>query len=76
MKTAQFKFQTNRNSDVVLRQTYLVVKLKFVDGRGYGTYNNAELKKQHKEESKADDETTAAEEKQKLPLVTHLNNIL
>jgi len=53
----------------------LALKLKFVKGRGYETYNSKEVKKEHKEEAKADEEETA-EEEAPVPLVTHVNNIL
>ena len=38
-------FQTDQKCSVDLRQTYLVLKLKFVRGRGYETYNSKEVKK-------------------------------
>ena len=41
----EFKFQTDRNYYVDLRQTYLALKLKLVRGRGYETYNTKEVKK-------------------------------
>ena len=41
----EFEFQTDRNFYVDLRQTYLALKLKFVKGPGYGTYNSKEVKK-------------------------------
>ena len=56
-----------------LRQTYLALKLKLVKGRGYETYNTKEVKKEHKEEAKAEEKT--AEEEPVSP-VTHVNNIL
>ena len=40
-----FKFQTDRNYNVDLRQTYLALKLKLVRGRGYGTHNTKKVKK-------------------------------
>ena len=51
------------------------MKLNLVKVCGYETYNTKEVKKEHKEEAKADVET---EEEQDVPvlLVTHLNNIL
>ena len=58
-----------------MRQTSLGLKLKFVRGRGYETYNTKEVKKEHKEEAKAEEEETA-EEDAPVPLVTHVNNIL
>ena len=53
----------------------MALKLKLVRGRGYETYNTKELKKEHKEEAKAEEEETA-EEDAPVPLVTHVNNIL
>ena len=34
----EFEFQTDRNHYVDLRQSFLALKLKFVKGRGYDTY--------------------------------------
>ena len=70
-----FEIQTDLNYYVDSRQTYLALKLKFVKGRGYETYNTKEVKKQHKEEPKADVETEE-EQEAPVPLVTHVNNIL
>ena len=39
------KFQTDRNSYVDLRQSFLALKLKFVKGRGYDTYESEEKKR-------------------------------
>ena len=50
------------------------MKLKLVRGRGYETYNTKEVKKEHKEEAKADEEETV-EEEAPVPLVFHVNNI-
>ena len=72
----EFEFQTDRNYYVDLRQTYLALKLELVKGRGYETYNIKEVKKEHKEETKAEEEETAEDEKATVPLVTHVNNIL
>ena len=60
------------------RGTWLL-KLKFVKGRCYESYNTKEVKKEHKAEAKSKEETTvAAEEEQEalVLLVTHLSNIL
>ena len=57
-----------------MRQTYLALKLKLVRGRGYETYNTREVKKEHKEEAKAEEET--AEEDAPVPLITDVSNIL
>ena len=71
----EFEFQTDRNYYVDLRQTYLALKRKHLRGRGYETYNTKEVKKEHKEEAKVEEEVTVAEEAP-VPLVTHVNNIL
>ena len=71
----QFEFQTDGNHCVDLRQTYLALKLKLVRGRGYQIYNTKEVKKEHKEEAKAEQGETA-EEDAPVPLVTPVNNIL
>ena len=71
----QFEFQMAPNYYVDLRQTYFA--LKFVKSRGHQTYNTEEVKKEHKEEAKADEETAAEEEQEApVPLVTHVNDIL
>ena len=71
----EFEFQTDRNYYVDLRQTYLTLKLKLVRGRGYETYNSKEVKKEHKEDAKAEEEKTTGED-DPVPLVAHVNNIL
>ena len=55
----EFEVRTGRNKYVNLKQTYLALKLKLVRGRGYETYNTKEVKKEHKEEAKAEEEETA-----------------
>ena len=71
----EFEFETDRICYVDLRQTYLALKLKLVRGRGYETYDTKEVKKEHKEEAKAEEEETV-EEEAKVPLVNHVNNTL
>ena len=71
----EFEFQTDRNFYNDLIQTYLGLKLKLVTGRGYETYNTKEVKKEHKEEAKAEEEETA-DDAAPFPLVTPVNNIL
>ena len=71
----EFELQTDRNYYVDLRQTYLPLKLNFIRGRGYETYNTKEVKKEHIEEANAEEEETA-EGEAPVPLVTHVNNIL
>ena len=55
----EFEFQTDRNCYVALRQTYLALKLKLARGCDYETYNTKEVKKEHKEKAKAEEEETA-----------------
>ena len=71
----EFEFQADRNYYVDLRQTYFALNLKLVRGRGYEFYNTKEVKKEHKEEAKAEDDETA-ESEAPVPLVTHVNIIL
>ena len=68
-----FEFQMDWNYYVNLRQTYLALKLKLVRGQGYETYNTKKTIKEHKEETKVEEEETA--EEAPVPLVTHVNNI-
>ena len=72
----EFEFSTGRNYYVDLRQTYLALKLKLLRGRGYEIYITKEVKKEHKEEAKAEEEETAEDDEAPVPLVTHVNNIL
>ena len=53
----------------------MVLKQKLVRGRGYETYNTKEVKKEHREAAKAEEEETA-EDEAPVPLVTHVNSIL
>ena len=71
----EFYFQLDGNYYVDLRQTYLALKLKLFRGRVYETYNTKKVKREHKEEAKAEYEETA-EEYATVPLVTHVNNNL
>ena len=56
-----------------MRQTYSALKLKLVRGCGYETYNTKEVKKEPKEDPKAEEEETAEEAP---VLIFHLKNIL
>ena len=58
----EFEFQTDRNYYVDLRQSFLALKLKFVKGRGYDTYESKEKKKEHKDKSVVFTETGDDEE--------------
>ena len=58
---------------------YLALRLKIVNSRGYGTYNTAQFKKDHKKEAEADEKTLAATEEEQeapVPLLIHVINIL
>ena len=44
----EFEFQTDRNYYVDLRQSFLALKLKLVEGRGYDTYESKKKKKEQK----------------------------
>ena len=70
----EFEFRRDRNYYVHLRQTYLASKLKLVRGRSYEIYNTKEVKKEHKEEGKTEEEETAA--KATVPLFNHVINSL
>ena len=72
-----FEFQTDRNYYVRLRQSFLALKLKFVKGHGYDTYESKEKKKEHKDESFVSTETgTDDEEEEEVARVTYVNNIM
>ena len=72
-----FEFQTDRNYYVDLRQSFLALKLKFVKGRGYDTYESKE-KKEHKDESVVFTErgTDDSDEEEDVARVTYVNNIM
>ena len=58
----EFEFQTDRNFYVDLRQSFLALKLKFVKGRGYDTYESKKKKKEHKDGSVVFTETGAGDD--------------
>ena len=70
-----FQFQTDRNFYVDLRQSFLALKLKFVKGRGYDTYESKEKKREYKDESVVFTETGDDEEQEEVARVTYVNNI-
>ena len=73
----EFVFQADRNYYVDLRQSFLALKLKFVTGRGYDTYESKEKKREHKDESVVFTETSDdKEEQEEVVRVTYVNNIL
>ena len=54
----------------------MALKLKFVKGRGYDTYESKEKKKEHKDESFVFTETGDDSEQQEVARVTYVNNIM
>ena len=73
----EFEFQTDRNYYVDLRQSFLALKLKFVKGRGYDTYESKEKKKEHKDESVVFTETgDDSDQEEEVARVTYVNNIM
>ena len=72
----ELEFQTERNYYVVLRQSLLAFKLKFVKGLGYDTYESKEKKKEHKDDSVVFTETSDDEKEEELARVTYVNNIM
>ena len=74
----EFEFQTDRNYYFDLRQSFLALKLKYVKGRGYDTYESEEKKKEHKDESVVFTETGTddEEEQEEVARVTYVNNIM
>ena len=73
----EFEFQTDRNYYVDLRQSFLALKLKFVRGRGYDTYESKEKKKEHKDESVVFTETgDDSDQEEVVARVTYVNNIM
>ena len=46
----EFEIQTDQNYYADLRQTYLALKLKLLNGRGYDTYISKEVKKKSTKE--------------------------
>ena len=71
----EFEFQTDRIFYFDLRQSFLALKLKFVKGRGYDTYESKEKKKEHKDESVVFTETSDDDsEEEEVTRVTYVNN--
>ena len=71
-----FNLKMDRNFYVNLRQTYLVLKLKFVNGRGYESHKTKKnTKKEPKKVAKVDVEMEEEQEVLVI-LVTHVNNVL
>ena len=71
----EFEIQTDWNYYVDLRLSSLPLKLKFVKGRGYDTYESKEKKKEHKDKSVVFTETVDYQ-KEEVARVTYVNNIL
>ena len=60
----KIEFQTDRNYNVDLGQYFLALKLKFVKGRGYDTYESREKKKEQNDESVVFTETGTDDEEE------------
>ena len=54
----------------------MALKLNFVKGRGYDTYESKEKKREHKDESGVFTETGTDEEQEEVARFTYLNNIM
>ena len=78
MKTASsLNFKRIGTITLIWDSIFLALKLKFVKGRGYDTYESKEKKKEHKGESVVFTETgTIDEEEEEVARVTYVNNIL
>ena len=73
----EFEFQTDRNYYVDWRQSFLALKLKFVKGRGYDTYESKEKKKNNKDESVVFTERGEdSDQEEDVARVTYVNNIV
>ena len=72
----EFEFETDRNYYVDLRQSFLALKLKFVKGRGYDTYESKEKKKEHKDESVVITEIGTDDSEEEVARNTYVNNIM
>ena len=59
-----------------MRQSFLALKFKFVEGRGYDTFESKEKKKEHTDESVVFTETGDDEEEEEVARVTYVNNIM
>ena len=62
-----------------LRQSYLALKTKLFEGRGFDTYKTTKKKKEHKEDTvltePGDDYAEISEEDEGGPHISHVNNI-
>ena len=72
----EFEFQTDRNYYVDLRQSFLALKLKFVKGRGYDTFESKENKTEHKDDSVVFTETGDDKKEEEVARVTYVNNVM
>ena len=74
----EFEFQTDWNYYVDLRLSFLALKLKFLKGPGYDTYESKGKKKEHKDESVVFTETGTdeEEEQEEVTRFNYLNYIM
>ena len=54
----------------------MALKLKFVKGRGYDTFESEQKRKEHKDDSVVFTETGDDEEEEEVARVTYVNNIM
>ena len=75
-----FKFETDCNVYVGLRQTYFALKIKLVKSHGFDTYKSTENKKEHKEDTvfteTGDDDIEFGEDGERVLHITHVENFL
>ena len=76
----EIEFETDRKFYVDLRQTYLALKIKLVNGRCFDTYKTREKKKEHQEDTVSTetglDDVEFMEDGKGGPQITQVNNIL
>ena len=69
-------FKRIGTSTLIWGSVFLELKLKFVKGHGYDTYESKEKKKEHKDDSVVFTETGDDEKDEKVARVTYVNNIM
>ena len=72
----EFEFQTDRNYYNDLKHYFLALKLKFVKGHGYDTYESKKKKKEHNAKSAVFTESGDDEEAEEVARVTYVNNLM
>ena len=72
----EFEFQTDGIYYVDFRRSFLALKLKFVERRGYDTFESQEKKKEHTDESVVLAETGDDADDEEVPRITYVSNIM